>query len=70
MKQIELNVHDWDKAEKEYESIQEEVDLLKTLQHTNIVGLVNLCLLIYSHGFNDGTECWVICIVKQLKIRS
>lgn len=70
MKQIELNVHDWDKAEKEYESIQEEVDLLKTLQHTNIVGLVNLCLLIYRHGCNDGTGCWVICIVKQLKIRS
>ena len=31
-----------DKAEKEYESIQEEVDLLKTLKHTNIVGLVNV----------------------------
>ena len=46
VKQIELNVHDWDKAEKEYESIQEEVDLLKTLKHTNIVGLVNVSELL------------------------
>ena len=38
VKQIELNVHDWEKAEKEYESVQEEVELLKTLTHTNIVG--------------------------------
>jgi len=33
-----LNVHDWEKAEKEYEGIQEEVELLKNLKHQNIVG--------------------------------
>ena len=38
VKQIELNVSDFDKAEREYEKIQEEVDLLKTLKHKNIVG--------------------------------
>lgn len=38
VKQIELNVTDMDRAEAEYEKIQEEVDLLKTLRHNNIVG--------------------------------
>lgn len=38
VKQIELNVHDWGKAEEEYSSIQEEVELLKNLSHDNIVG--------------------------------
>ena len=38
VKQIELNVHDWEKAEHEYDSIQEEVELLKNLSHDNIVG--------------------------------
>ena len=40
VKQIELNVTDMERAEAEYEKIQEEVDLLKTLRHKNIVGSV------------------------------
>ncbi|XP_013411766.1 ankyrin repeat domain-containing protein 12, partial [Lingula anatina] len=44
VKQINLNVHDMDKAEKEYEKIQEEVDLLKTLKHKNIVGYLGTSL--------------------------
>ena len=38
VKQIELNVTDMNRAEAEYEKITEEVDLLKTLCHENIVG--------------------------------
>ena len=38
VKQIELNIDDMDRAEQEYEKIQEEVELLKTLNHQNIVG--------------------------------
>ena len=38
VKQIELNLDNMDKAEEEYEKIQEEVELLKTLNHQNIVG--------------------------------
>ena len=38
VKQIELNTVDMDMAEEEYEKIHEEVDLLKTLNHKNIVG--------------------------------
>ena len=38
VKQIELNTADMDIAEEEYEKIHEEVDLLKTLNHKNIVG--------------------------------
>lgn len=38
MKQIELNTSDMEKAKREYEKIQEEVELLKTLTHRNIVG--------------------------------
>ena len=38
VKQIELNLGDMDKAEEEYEKIQEEVNILKTLRHKNIVG--------------------------------
>lgn len=37
---IELNVQDMQKAEREYEHIQEEVALIKTLKHRNIVGYV------------------------------
>lgn len=39
MKQAEITDVDMDKAEKEYKKIQEEVALLKCLNHTNIVGL-------------------------------
>lgn len=38
VKQIELTTTDRRKAEREYEKVQEEVELLKTLNHTNIVG--------------------------------
>lgn len=38
VKQIELNTSDKDKAKREYEKVQEEVDLLKLLNHKNIVG--------------------------------
>jgi len=38
VKMIELNVRDMEKAEREYEHIQEEVALIKTLKHRNIVG--------------------------------
>ena len=43
VKQIELNTSDKDKAKREYEKVQEEVDLLKLLNHKNIVGWVKLC---------------------------
>jgi len=35
---IELNIRDMEKAEREYEHIQQEVALIKTLKHRNIVG--------------------------------
>ena len=38
VKQIELNIEDMERTELEYEKIQQEVELLKTLQHENIVG--------------------------------
>jgi len=38
VKQIQLNIDDMERAEVEYEKIQEEVELLKTLNHKNIVG--------------------------------
>lgn len=38
VKMIELNTVDMQKAEREYEQIQEEVQILKTLKHRNIVG--------------------------------
>ena len=38
VKMIELNVEDMIKAEREYEHIQEEVAMIKTLKHRNIVG--------------------------------
>jgi len=38
VKMIELNIRDMAKAEREYEHIQEEVALIKTLKHRNIVG--------------------------------
>nr|KAG5694620.1 hypothetical protein BaRGS_014715 [Batillaria attramentaria] len=48
VKQIELNTADQRKAEREYEKVQEEVELLKTLNHTNIVGYLGT-------SFEDGT---------------
>ncbi|CAH1787728.1 unnamed protein product [Owenia fusiformis] len=44
VKQLELNTSDMDKAEREYEKIQEEVELLKTLRHENIVGFLGTTL--------------------------
>ena len=38
VKQLELNTANMDRAEAEYEKIQQEVELLKTLKHKNIVG--------------------------------
>ncbi|ESP00814.1 hypothetical protein LOTGIDRAFT_64389, partial [Lottia gigantea] len=38
VKQIELNSMDIEKAHREYEKVQEEVELLKNLKHKNIVG--------------------------------
>ncbi|KAK3102765.1 hypothetical protein FSP39_013768 [Pinctada imbricata] len=44
VKQIELNTNDKDKAKREYEKVQEEVELLKTLNHKNIVGYLGTSL--------------------------
>ncbi|KAL8569123.1 hypothetical protein ACOMHN_055039 [Nucella lapillus] len=44
VKQIELNTADRQKAEREYEKVQEEVELLKTLKHINIVGYLGTSL--------------------------
>ncbi|CAG2255860.1 Mitogen-activated protein kinase kinase kinase 19 [Mytilus edulis] len=44
VKQIELNTMDNDKAKREYEKVQEEVELLKTLNHKNIVGYLGTSL--------------------------
>jgi mitogen-activated protein kinase kinase kinase 19 len=38
VKLIEMNTVDMEKAEREYEKIQEEVEMLKALNHKNIVG--------------------------------
>ena len=58
VKQIELNTADMDAAEEEYEKIQEEVELLKTLQHKNIVGYVHVTDLIFiSHGLQKFYSC-------------
>ncbi|XP_073490383.1 mitogen-activated protein kinase kinase kinase 19 [Aquarana catesbeiana] len=43
-KQVTLHASDSDVAEKEYKKLQEEVDLLKTLKHDNIVGYLGTCL--------------------------
>ena len=40
VKQIELNMNHMERAEAEYEKIQEEVAILKTLKHKNIVRYV------------------------------
>ncbi|KAL4224924.1 hypothetical protein ACF0H5_015620 [Mactra antiquata] len=44
VKQIELNTTNQSKAKKEYEKVQEEVELLKTLEHKNIVGYMGTSL--------------------------
>ncbi|XP_055899972.1 probable serine/threonine-protein kinase DDB_G0282963 isoform X1 [Biomphalaria glabrata] len=44
VKQIELTTIDTSKAHHEYEKVQEEVELLKTLEHTNIVGYLGTSL--------------------------
>lgn len=44
VKQIELTTMDKLKAQLEYEKVQEEVELLKTLEHTNIVGYLGTSL--------------------------
>ncbi|XP_035828667.1 uncharacterized protein LOC101859978 [Aplysia californica] len=44
VKQIELTTKDIPKAQHEYEKIQEEVELLKTLEHINIVGYLGTSL--------------------------
>ncbi|XP_078539495.1 mitogen-activated protein kinase kinase kinase 19 [Lissotriton helveticus] len=43
-KQVPLNTSDTDTTEKEYQKLQEEVDLLRTLNHVNIVGFLGTCL--------------------------
>ncbi|KAL3841916.1 hypothetical protein ACJMK2_020005, partial [Sinanodonta woodiana] len=44
VKQIELNTTSKEKAKTEYEKVQEEVELLKTLHHKNIVGYLGTSL--------------------------
>ncbi|KAH9495852.1 hypothetical protein Btru_015259 [Bulinus truncatus] len=44
VKQIELTTIDKSKAQHEYEKVQEEVELLKTLEHPNIVGYLGTSL--------------------------
>ncbi|MBN3306550.1 M3K19 kinase, partial [Amia calva] len=44
VKQVTLDYSDEATAEKEYQRLQEEVDLLKTLEHINIVGFLGTSL--------------------------
>ncbi|XP_064420145.1 mitogen-activated protein kinase kinase kinase 19 [Latimeria chalumnae] len=44
VKQVALDTSDQATAAKEYQKLQEEVELLKTLKHTNIVGFLGTCL--------------------------
>ncbi|XP_062312808.1 mitogen-activated protein kinase kinase kinase 19 [Osmerus eperlanus] len=44
VKQVTLDVADPETADKEYKRLQEEVDLLKTLRHHNIVGYLGTLL--------------------------
>ncbi|XP_030066428.1 mitogen-activated protein kinase kinase kinase 19 [Microcaecilia unicolor] len=43
-KQVALDTSDQVSTEKAYKKLQEEVDLLKTLKHVNIVGYLGTCL--------------------------
>lgn len=47
VKQIEINVDDMARAEKDYEQIQEEVQLLKMLQHLHIVRFVFALFIVF-----------------------
>ncbi|KAI3356492.1 hypothetical protein L3Q82_017699, partial [Scortum barcoo] len=47
VKQVSLDASDPDAAKKEYSRLQREVELLKTLRHTNIVGFLGTSL--YQH---------------------
>jgi hypothetical protein len=49
VKQIEINVDDMARAEKDYEQIQEEVQLLKMLQHLHIVRFVFTLLIVFNN---------------------
>jgi len=44
VKQVELNHSNWEEAEQQYEKLQEEVSLLKSLKHKNIVKFMGTCL--------------------------
>ncbi|KYO18096.1 mitogen-activated protein kinase kinase kinase 19 isoform A [Alligator mississippiensis] len=44
VKQVALDISDQVNTEKEYQKLQEEVDLLKTLKHINIVTYLGTCL--------------------------
>ncbi|KAL9978253.1 hypothetical protein ACROYT_G015751 [Oculina patagonica] len=44
VKQVELNHSNLDEAEEQYEKLQEEVSLLKSLKHKNIVKFIGTCL--------------------------
>lgn len=44
MKQVSLDTSDPETAKKEYNRLQEEVELLKNLRHTNIVGFLGTSL--------------------------
>ncbi|MGH0151149.1 UNVERIFIED_CONTAM: hypothetical protein FKN15_042092 [Acipenser sinensis] len=44
VKQVAVDSSDQATAEKEYQRLQEEVDLLKTLDYSNIVGFLGTCL--------------------------
>ncbi|KAK6310016.1 hypothetical protein J4Q44_G00198970 [Coregonus suidteri] len=44
VKQVALDASDLDTADKEYNRLQEEVDLLKNLHHSNIVGFLGTSL--------------------------
>uniref|UniRef100_A0A672PXZ7 Mitogen-activated protein kinase kinase kinase 19 n=1 Tax=Sinocyclocheilus grahami TaxID=75366 RepID=A0A672PXZ7_SINGR len=50
IKQVALDASTSEMAEKEYERLEREVDLLKTLHHTNIVGFLGTALYIWSIG--------------------
>ncbi|XP_048339255.1 mitogen-activated protein kinase kinase kinase 19 isoform X2 [Sphaerodactylus townsendi] len=44
VKQVALGICDQVGTEKEYQKLQEEVEILKTLEHINIVGYLGTCL--------------------------
>ncbi|KAI8481951.1 hypothetical protein Bbelb_403130, partial [Branchiostoma belcheri] len=44
VKQVELNTAHWEKAEQEYQRLRDEVDLLQTLRHRNIVRFLGTSL--------------------------